>query len=76
MSATPNRVAAFLRPSVTAAHGWRILMGKPEPDPEVDYDTDYHWDGVERLPGEPRREKREMPSDGLDLATLKENTNK
>jgi hypothetical protein len=46
----------------------------PEPDPDVDYDPDCHWDGTERKHGEPRREKGESYAEGLDLAALKPNS--
>jgi hypothetical protein len=42
----------------------------PEPDPDVDYDPDCHWDGTERVNGEARREKPDIAS-GLDLSDLK-----
>jgi hypothetical protein len=48
----------------------RELLGLPEPDPDVDYDPDCHWDGTPLLPGETRREKGESFAERLDLATL------
>src|SRR5262249_4416032 len=52
-----------------AAAKKRELLGMPEPDPSIDYDADYHWDGTQRLPGEPRREKV-AAADGYDLSEL------
>lgn len=54
-----------------AAAKKRQLLGLPEPDPDTDYDPDFHADGTERLPGEPRREKGETVSGTLDLSELK-----
>ena len=56
--------------SDVAAQKHRQLMNLPEPDPDVDYDPDCHWDGTERLPGEPRREKGDSYADGLNLSAL------
>lgn len=50
----------------------RELLGLPEPDPDVDYDDDYHADGTKRIDGEPRREKGESFSDRLDLSALRQ----
>jgi|SRR5579871_4770189 len=52
-----------------AAAKKRELLGMPEPDPTIDYDEDYHWDGTKRLPGEPRREKGELV-ERYDLSEL------
>lgn len=48
----------------------RELLGMEEPDPDVDYDPDCHWDGTPLLPGETRREKGDSYADGLDLSAL------